>query len=96
MEISFNNGGANTGLNVRQDTLDASRVSGLDSAATKPSNRPTAESPRHLTITHATATPEELAAAEIPESALTRDDELGNLIGRAFNLPPPPMPAFLA
>ena len=33
-------------------------------------------------------------ATEIPESALTRDDPLGDLVGRAFNLPPPPMPDF--
>ncbi len=31
--------------------------------------------------------------AEI-EAALTRDDDLGRLMDRAFNLPAPPMPAF--
>ena len=32
--------------------------------------------------------------AEIPDVALSRDDALGRLVGAAFNLPPPPMPAF--
>ena len=45
-----------------------------------------------VTISHADASPEEIQAATIPESALRRDDALGNLIGGAFNLPPPPMP----
>ena len=32
--------------------------------------------------------------AEIPDSALQRDDALGKLVSAAFSLPPPPMPAF--
>ena len=40
-----------------------------------------------------------LAAAEpvadVPESALTRDDDLGRLVDRAFSFPPPPMPEFI-
>ena len=47
-----------------------------------------------FTITRAVVSPEDLAAAEIPDSALSRDDALGRLVGAAFNLPPPPMPDF--
>ena len=40
----------------------------------------------------------ELAAAEpvaeVPDAELVRDDALGQLVKAAFNLPPPPMPAF--
>ena len=32
--------------------------------------------------------------ADVPVSALVRNDALGNLVNSAFNLPPPPMPAF--
>lgn len=32
--------------------------------------------------------------AEIPDAALSRDDDLGKLVNAAFNLPPPPMPTF--
>lgn len=32
--------------------------------------------------------------ADVPESALRRDDALGNLVSFAFNLPPPAMPVF--
>jgi hypothetical protein len=40
------------------------------------------------------ASKDEIDAAAIPESALRRDDGLGMLVAAAFNLPPPPMPAF--
>jgi len=33
-------------------------------------------------------------AADVPESELRRDDALGALVSRAFNLPAPPAPAF--
>ena len=95
MNISFNNS-ANRGFDVSHETNDASRVSGLASATTQSARHPTTQPTNHLTITRATTTPEEIAAAEIPESALTRDDALVDLIGRAFNLPPPPMPDFTA
>ena len=32
--------------------------------------------------------------ADVPASALSRDDDLGRLVASAFNLPPPPVPAF--
>ena len=32
--------------------------------------------------------------AKVPDSALTRDDELGRLVSSAFNFPPPAMPEF--
>ena len=47
-----------------------------------------------LTIARAPTSPEDIAAATIPDSALTRDDDLGLLVSSAFTLPAPPMPAF--
>ena len=42
--------------------------------------------------------PEALASAEptvdVPDSALSRDDDIGRLVNAAFSLPPPPMPDF--
>jgi len=32
--------------------------------------------------------------ADVPASALSRDDDLGRLVASAFNLPPPPAPPF--
>lgn len=83
MEISLNrnNGG-----------LEVSKFGGLE--LDQASKHPNIQTSKPLTITHGAATPEEIAAAEIPDSALTRDDSLGKLVGQAFNLPPPPMPAF--
>ena len=31
---------------------------------------------------------------DIPDAALLRDDNIGHLVARAFNLPPPSMPIF--
>ena len=31
---------------------------------------------------------------EVPESELSRDDGIGNLMKAVFSLPPPPMPSF--
>lgn len=45
-----------------------------------------------LSITRGTASAEDIAAASISESALVRDDPLGNLVKSAYNLPPPPPP----
>jgi len=47
-----------------------------------------------LVISRQTARAEDVAAGEIPDAALSRDDTLGQLVQSAFNLPPPPMPAF--
>ncbi len=33
--------------------------------------------------------------APVPDDALRRDDDLGNLVKAAFNLPPPAMPDFV-
>ena len=83
MEINLNKG-LSGNLGVRQETLDASQASRLASGGV--------QSPNHLTISHATASPEDIAAAGIPDMALSRDDALGKLIGEAFTLSPPPIP----
>jgi hypothetical protein len=87
MEISFN-----SNFGVRQESFDAGSVGkgsdtqGATRAAGLSSN---------LTVGDRAA---ELSSAEpvadVPESALMRDDELGNLVSSAFNLPAPPPPPF--
>lgn len=47
-----------------------------------------------LTVSYAVPAPEEMAAAAVPESALSRDDALGRLVAAAFDCPPPPPPPF--
>ena len=90
MDISFNNR-MNNGLGIGRET-PAAAAPGADREVRDGAWRATRDA--QLTITHTAVTREEIAAAEIPESALTRDDPLGDLVGRAFNLPPPPMPDF--
>ena len=93
MEINFNNS-ANKTVGVRQETLGAPQISRLASESAGVSQSSATESTKLFTITEATVSPEDIAAAEIPAAALSRDDALGRLVGEAFNLPPPPMPDF--
>jgi len=47
-----------------------------------------------VTITRAEQGPTEIGISNVPDAALDRNDALGRLISSAFNMPPPPMPAF--
>ena len=90
MEINLNNNGIGN-LGMGQGITD---MQGVDAGlAAKNAQKAGAAAP--LTITEAVASPEDVEAAAIPESALSRDDDLGKLMDKAFNLPPPPMPTFL-
>lgn len=89
MEINLTN--SNIGnLGLGQGILD---MQGVDAGlAAQDAQKPGTPA---FTITNAAASPEDVEAATIPESALSRDDDLGKLVSAAFNLPPPPMPNFL-
>ena len=90
MEINLNNNGIGN-LGMGQGITD---IQGVDAGlAAKNAQKAGAAAP--LTITEAVASREDVEAAAIPESALSRDDDLGKLMNKAFNLPPPPMPTFL-
>ena len=91
MEISFNGNlgiGRETGnigsLDAGHMANDASKVSDATSL--------------HVSRQMSQMQPADLASAEpvasVPADALLRDDALGKLVKSAFNLPPPPMPAF--
>ena len=85
MEINLNiNGFGNIGMG--RETADAAKVDARREANDS------------LSITSAAARPDGIASSEptadVPDSALVRDDALGKLVNSAFNLPPPPMPAF--
>ena len=90
MEINLNNNGIGN-LGMGQGITD---IQGVD-AGLVAKNAQKAGAAAPLTITEAMASPEDVEAAAIPESALSRDDDLGKLMDKAFNLPPPPMPTFL-
>lgn len=81
MNINFN-------INVAKTTAPAEIPEAAAPKTTAASATP------DLTITQAPASAEDIAAAAIPDSALTRDDDLGQLVSFAFNLPAPPMPSF--
>ncbi len=85
-------------FNISQNTYAANaanfaataRADSADAAAK------TAATPAQgFSITERAASPEDIEAARIPETALARDDALGRLVSSAYNLPAPPMPAFV-
>jgi len=47
-----------------------------------------------LSITNAPASLDDGMDINVPDAALTRNDELGSLVNKAFNIPAPPMPKF--
>ena len=85
MEININsNGFGNVGLgSVNADFGMAAKPQ--DVKASKPLN---------VQSTTIDALRNSEPVANVPDAALSRDDALGNLVKAAFNLPPPPMPAF--
>ena len=95
MQLNLNNAFLDN-LGMKQGMQGASQAAGLDAALASSANSQTIQSNNHLTITNAVVSQEDIAAAQIPDAALSRDDALGKLIGSAFNLPPPPMPDFNA
>lgn len=80
-------------INGNMNSIGASRLSGSAAPEAQASRNEAPDAPS-LKITHAVASPEDITAAGIPESALVRDDALGKLVCEAFSLAPPPMPDF--
>jgi len=74
---------------------NAWQVASMQDAA-KPTESATPNRAKGLTVTKSVASPEDIAATEVSEDSLRRDDALGRLVSAAFDLPPPPMPAELA
>ena len=87
MEINLN---SNAGM--RPEMLDAKAV---DAGQETPKASQVSRQTSNLTIGEGVAG---LASAEptadVPESALARDDALGKLVASAFSFPPPEMPSF--
>lgn len=85
MTLNINIG--NLGANAASKTLET-----LQNTQANTANAAKSASSRLFSISKGAASPEDIAAAAINDSALTRDDPLGNLVKSAFNLPPPPPP----
>lgn len=91
MEISFNNMGVSReALGQVPSSVEGQKIEDRGPATTRPA-----------TTNLTTSRPSTLDAirdsepvSEVPDSALSRDDELGNLVNAAFSLPAPPMPNF--
>ena len=94
MEISFG-GKADFGVPEFGNGIFGTRVSGAGDRAAD-GNPQVQRDSGAVTVTRAAVSAEDIEAAKIPETALSRNDDLGSLAIQAFNLPPPPMPAFTA
>ena len=95
MEINMNSNNFGT-VGMDFGRLDANAVGA--GSETKGAERTDARRGKQDAVTFAKAQPAGLTSSEpvgeVPDTALLRDDALGKLVSAAFNLPPPPMPAF--
>ena len=92
MEVNLNSQRA-AEWSARQEALGAQE--GLDAGGEKPGASTASRlSSAGLSISESPASPEDVSAASLPESALSRNDDLGKLVSSAFALPAPPMPNF--
>lgn len=87
-------------LNINNGSLGAWKLEGLQSnpANIQTSNPPSIQGAKLQPSDPEPATLDPLQGSEptadVPDAALSRDDDLGKLVNSVFNLPPPPMPAF--
>ena len=88
MEINLSN---NIGVRQNMDGFQVGSLAPKVEHAVTAENRPTASELRLSTFDPVKGSE---PTTEVPESALMRDDALGKLVGAAFNLAAPPMPAF--
>ena len=88
MEINLSN---NIGVRQNMDGFQVGSQAPKVEHAVTAENRPTASELRLSTFDPVKGSE---PTTEVPESALMRDDALGKLVGAAFNLAAPPMPAF--
>lgn len=86
MEINF---GSNIGMVNRDMFAQGVEAQSAAAKTTKEEANLKTSDARNL---DALASSEPVSA--VPDSAIARDDDLGKLMQAAFNLPPPPMPAF--
>jgi len=92
MEVNLNSQNA-AEWSARQAALGAQES--LDAGSERPgAPRASRLASSGLSISESPAAPEDVSAANLPESALSRDDDLGKLVSSAFSLPAPPMPNF--
>ena len=88
MEINLSN---NIGVRQNMDGFQVGSPAPKVEHAVTAENRPTAPELRLPAFDPVKGSE---PTTEVPESALMRDDALGKLVGAAFNLAAPPMPAF--
>jgi len=95
MEINLNNNGFGN-IGIGRESFGATSIGAGNE--TKGASGIDAGRGMHDKVTFTRTQPSGIASSEpvadIPDAALDRDDALGKLMNAAFNLPPPPMPAF--
>ena len=79
-------------MNVNLNTIHQTGVPALPAEPAQVERKRQTEQAAALSVSHADASPEEVAGAEVSEKSLVRDDPLGQLVASAFNLPPPSFP----
>lgn len=79
-------------MNVNLNTIRTTGAATMPAEIAPETQKSPTEHVAALSITQASASPDEIAAAKVPEASFARNDPLGQLVASAFNLPPPPFP----
>lgn len=91
MDINFtNNNFVNFG--VGHETQGAAPAAGGQKVAAEAAKPTPKDNATKLQQASLDALQESEPVTKVPDSALSRDDDLGRLVSAAFNLPPPPFP----
>ena len=89
MDISFGDIGIKNGM------VGANAADAVDAGRAAAGKSDVAASNANLTVgKRVDALSSGEPVAEVPQSALSRDDKLGALVNAAFSMPPPAMPDF--
>ena len=82
-------------LNINSISVPSPNIGGLQPSGEDiaPADKGRSSSTSSLTVTESEMPRSELSVSEVPDTALDREDPLGNLVNAAFNLPPA-MPNF--
>jgi hypothetical protein len=95
MEINLNNNGFGN-IGMGHEALDAKGIDAGNAAtgASQVSNSKSLQISNLAPDAKAAGLASSEPVTDVPDAALSRDDALGKLVLAAFNMPPPPMPAF--
>lgn len=83
-------------MNINLNNIQQAGIPAMPTETAQVEQKRQTEQPASLSITHAAASADEIEAARLSDDSFDKTDPLGQLVNRAFDLPPPPFPTLPA